>query len=730
MANTFVERYVLRGDDQTRAAVTSAQKNFQRLDRTVAALRVSMAGVAAAFVINRAAGFTRDTLGMAESLADVSTKAGVTAEQLQVLRFAADQNGSSAEQLDKTLIRLQASIGLAGREALGLESSASPAGQAMRTLGVQVLDAGGNIRSTGEVFPELIDALGAVQNPAERAALAAQVFGKRIGPDLAVLIEGGSKSLGDYEARLRRVGALLSNELVAKAAATKDQFDAVGVAVRANFQEGFLQGFLGNFEDLNAAVTDPQFVAAINDMGAAFGTAMKAVVEFGPQVVQHWRDIRDAIIVIQAAKLGALFGPAGALAGLAVGAAGVIALRASDTDTDGATGAAPKPAPRGGKIDLAQDDGQLLRLRNLADAAGDRVQRETAYSQQLTALKEAETKSIIEALSRQKEAYDEATRAVADAQRERASLERTFADIQAEIKTGPQRPITSTLDVTRETATLRQRTGATITGLERGGSTRDAAAEADRVIERATRAAEAVQALVEGGTLSRATGSGQVAELERIASAASKIKETAGQINLDAAKAAFQDLTNQAAVLKTLPVGFDSAQTIADAQALRAAIQAELAANPIVVPVVLDRSGADTFAEQTVQAATVPGRAHGGYIPGRSPHPRADNILIRATAGELMIGRPEVDALRRTHGESVIAALLRGRLPGYAFGGLIGASAPRPTAPRPTAAAPPAGDTIHLTLPGVGTYTVQADRDTGRALQQAVRRAAIKSGNR
>lgn len=51
-------------------------------------------------------------------------------------------------------------------------------------------------------------------------------------------------------------------------------------------------------------------------------------------------------------------------------------------------------------------------------------------------------------------------------------------------------------------------------------------------------------------------------------------------------------------------------------------------------------------------------------------------------------------------------------------------------APRPTAAAPPAGDTIHLTLPGVGTFAVQADRDTSQALQQAVRRAAIKSGNR
>jgi len=710
MASTFVERYVLRGDDQTRAAVTSAQKNFQRLDRTVAALRASMAGVAAAFVINRAAGFTRDTLGMAESLADVSTKAGVTAEQLQVMRFAADQNGSSAEQLDKTLIRLQASIGLAGREALGLESSASPAGQAMRTLGVEVLDAGGNIRSTGEVFPELIDALGAVQNPAERAALAAQVFGKKIGPDLAVLIEGGSKSLQGFEARLRSTGALLDNELVAKAAATKDQFDAVGVAVRANFQAGFLQAFIGEFENLNAAVTDPQFVAAINDMGAAFGTAMKAVVEFGPQVVQHWRDIRDAVIVIQSAKLGASLGGAfgrrganvGAVAGLAAGIGAVALLRRGD---------APAEAPRAptGAIERTAEAEQILRLRDLSDAARERVQRETAYSQQLIALKTTETQRITAELARQKTAYDEATRAVEDATRQRAQIEQEFADL-----TRPAPGTLSSADVTLQSFGAQR-------ALQRG--------DPEEALRQARAAADALREL-QGAGDSSASLQLTAQRLQQVAREAAALQQQQAEQSRAQIAATIQDLTAQAAVLKTLPVGFDSAQTIADAQALRAAIQAELAANPIVVPVVLDRSGADTFAEQTVQGATVPGRAHGGYIPGRSPHPRADNILIRATAGELMIGRPEVDALRRTHGESVIAALLRGRLPGYAFGGLVGASAPRPTAPRPTAAAPPAGDTINLTLPGVGTYTVQADRDTGRALQQAVRRAAIKSGNR
>lgn len=700
MANTFVDRYILRADDQTRAAVSSAQKNFQRLDRTAAALKASMAGVAAAFVINRAAGFTSDTLQMAQAIGDVAEKAGLGAEQLQVLRFAADQNGSSADALDKAMIRLNKSIGEAGLVALGLDSRTSLAGEALQALKIDVLDLGGNIRSTGELFPIIIDALAAIENPAERAARAGQIFGQRIGPELAVLINQGSAPLAEYRRELEATGGLIGEDLVQAGRRMADQFGKFGLVIQTNFQRGFLQAFASEFESLDAAVRDPQFVEAINDLGKAFGSAMQAVVEAGPVVVGHLRDIRDAVVVIQAAKIGSMFGRVGAFAGLAVGAAGVAALRARD---------AQAAAEREEQAQRRRTRAAIEGARSAADAAGNRVQRETAYSQQLIALKASETQRITEELARQKTAYDEATRAVEEATRQRAQIEQEFADL-----TRPARGTLSSADVTLQSFAAQR-------ALQRG--------DPDEALRQARAAADALREL-QGAGDSSATLQLTAQRLQQVAREAAALQEQQAQQAVEQIRATMQALVNEAAVLKTLPVGFDSAQTIADAQALRAAIQAELAANPIVVPVVLDRSAADTFAEQTVQAATVPGRAYGGYIPGHSPHPRADNILIRATAGELMIGRPEVDALRRTHGEAVIAALLQGRLPGYAFGGLIGASAPRPTAPRPTAAAPPAGDTIHLTLPGVGTYTVQADRDTGRALQQAVRRAAIKSGNR
>ena len=658
MANTFVDRYILQADDRTKAATASAQRNFERLSSTASALKTTLVGVGAAFVIQRAAGFTRDQLAMAGALGATAEKANLTAEELQVLRFAAEQNGSSAAALDKAMLRLNASIGQAGREALGLESSASPAGKAMEGLGVSVLDAGGNIRSTGEVFPELIDKIAAIASPAERAAVAAKVFGMRIGPELGALINQGSAPLARYRQQLADTGALLSNELVAKAGAVNDQFNAVGAAIRTNFQAGFLEAFVGEFGSLKALVEDPKFVQSINDLGRGFGNAMQAVVEAGPIVLQNLRGIRDAVVIIAAARLGDTLGSAfgktgpgrtiGGVAGLAAGAAAVAALRANDAAGD----------------DQREEDAQRRRTqatiratREAADAAGTRLDRETGYSQRLIALKADETRRITDELAKQKAAYDDATRAVEEATRQQEQVRQEFADL-----TRPARG-------TQTSAAVSLQSFAAQRSLQQGNP--------EQALRQAREAADALRELQSAGD-SSATLRQTAARLQEVANAAAAAQKAQTEQSAAQIAAVYQDLVNKAAVLKNLPVGFDSAKAITDAQSLRAALQAELAANPIVVPVVLDRSAADTFAENTVQGATVPGRAWGGYLPGSSPHPRADNLLFRGTAGELLIGKPEVEALRRRHGEGAIASLLRGRLPGYALGGLLGASVPRP----------------------------------------------------
>lgn len=383
-------------------------------------------------------------------------------------------------------------------------------------------------------------------------------------------------------------------------------------------------------------------------------------------------------------------------------------------------------------------------LADLKPVLDERARVEQDAIDKVEALRTAETEAIETELSKQKKLYEDANKAVESTLKEREALTAKFADIQENIRSGPPKKIETGLDVTRATADLRKRVNASIDQLDQGGSTRDAAAQADRIIKQATEAAEAVQALVEGGKLTRGVGGQQVAELEKIAQAASKIQETAGLIDMDAARASINDLVTDAKALENLKVGFDTAQTITDAQALRAAMEAELAANPIVVKVVLDKSaaeGAQIIKDATV---TVPGKAGGGIIPGSSPTPTADNILIRATAGEFM---HPVSTVKR-YGLDVMEALRSGRVAperiqrairGYAIGGLISPSLSNlPAVPSAASAAPPPPGATTSGAP-IGVIVLQANgqsfratmpRDDADSLMRTIHHEALKTGAR
>lgn len=327
-SNPFVDRYILQAEDRTKAATASAKSNFASLEKQAAGLRTALQGLAGAFALRAGVNFARDTLATADALGEAAEKAGVTAEQLQVLRKSAELNGGSVEGMDRALARLQQTLGTVGLQAQGLKDGIDPAGLAMQRLGVAVLDAGGQIRSTGQVLPEIIDRLQAVANPAERAALAADIFGRRIGPELQILINQGTGALRDMDAQMRATGALMSNDLVARAGELNDQLQALGGAIRTNFQAGFLEGFVGEFKDLQAAATDPRFVKAVNDLGSGLGTAFRRSAEVLPTIVGNLENILRIVLAIKGATtggalLGTFFGtPGKIIGGLAGGALG------------------------------------------------------------------------------------------------------------------------------------------------------------------------------------------------------------------------------------------------------------------------------------------------------------------------------------------------------------------------------------------------------------------------
>lgn len=128
---------------------------------------VGIAGAAgAAFV-----GLGLKAISMADDLSDASDATGIAAGALNNFRNSLVDAGGKTEDFSTLAAKLNQIVGEAAE-------GGEKAQQAFRNLGVYVTDAGGNVRNTGDILRDAIAKLAAIEDPATRAALAVDVFGK------------------------------------------------------------------------------------------------------------------------------------------------------------------------------------------------------------------------------------------------------------------------------------------------------------------------------------------------------------------------------------------------------------------------------------------------------------------------------------------------------------------------------------------------------------------------
>jgi hypothetical protein len=176
-------------------------------------------------VVTAAAAATQELISMGDELGDAAVRTGMSARELAEWDHVAQLSGTSAEAVRGVLSRLP---GVMDRVASGNRAMRSTFSE----LGVSVTGADGAMRSSGDVLQDLIGGLARIENPAQRAAMATRVFGRR-GAELAGLFEQGS----DGVARLRgEVRALYGDDLegfVEAAGRAQDAEDRLALTFRA-----------------------------------------------------------------------------------------------------------------------------------------------------------------------------------------------------------------------------------------------------------------------------------------------------------------------------------------------------------------------------------------------------------------------------------------------------------------------------------------------------------------
>ena len=122
----------------------------------------------------------------ADDLNTLSKVTGVSTQQLQLYKAGADLVDVSVETIAKSQQKLTKSMSSAS-------GGTGKQAEAFKKLGVSVTNADGSLKSSDQVFNEVIKALGGVNNETERNALAMTLMGKSA-MELNPLIEDGGKT--------------------------------------------------------------------------------------------------------------------------------------------------------------------------------------------------------------------------------------------------------------------------------------------------------------------------------------------------------------------------------------------------------------------------------------------------------------------------------------------------------------------------------------------------------
>lgn len=279
-----------------------------------AALAASIAAVSAAAI---AAGkalvdMAVDGAAYADTVLTEATVTGIATDKLQEYMYAAELVDVSTETLTKSMAKQIKSMKSAS------DGSAAYA-DAYTQLGVSVTDANGNLRDSDDVYWELIDSLGQVQNETERDALAMQLLGKSA-QELNPLIEAGGQRMQELGKQAQEAGYVLSGDMLAAYGALDDnlqllkvnsegaknalgtvllpvltELSGTGVDLLAEFSKGIsdANGDIGKMSDVISDIL-PKALDAVMEyvpellevIGSIIGTLGQAIIDNLPVIVE------------------------------------------------------------------------------------------------------------------------------------------------------------------------------------------------------------------------------------------------------------------------------------------------------------------------------------------------------------------------------------------------------------------------------------------------------------
>ena len=159
---------------------------------------------------------------LGDSIDKGSQRMNMSAKQYQKWAYAMALSGSSIEELREGYNQMSGQISQAVN---GTKESQ----KAFQRLGVNLKDTKGNLRSTGDIFEDVVVSLQNMDNATERTALAYKLFGESVSK-LNPLLNNNANFLREVVRTQNALGSQMSDNLVAESAKFQDAITTLGQA--------------------------------------------------------------------------------------------------------------------------------------------------------------------------------------------------------------------------------------------------------------------------------------------------------------------------------------------------------------------------------------------------------------------------------------------------------------------------------------------------------------------
>ena len=148
---------------------------------------------------------------------------GITTDALQELRFVAEGAGVSQAKFTSSLERFSKRLGEA-------EMGTGAAKKALEEMGIQASDL--TSIPIDDALKVVADVMAQIENPTERAAKAAALFGRE-GVAMVNMLRNGSKALTEMQAAANDAGAVIDEKLIRSAEEAQTRLDAASTIIKA-----------------------------------------------------------------------------------------------------------------------------------------------------------------------------------------------------------------------------------------------------------------------------------------------------------------------------------------------------------------------------------------------------------------------------------------------------------------------------------------------------------------